>query len=33
VTTRIVNAVIDLEFARRPADVRTCDDIIITDAG
>ena len=30
--TRIVNAVIDRELARRPAGVRTCDDIIITDA-
>jgi hypothetical protein len=30
--TRIVNAVIDLELAHRPAGVRTCDDIIITDA-
>jgi hypothetical protein len=30
--TRIVNAVIDLELARRPAGVRTCDDIIVTDA-
>ena len=32
VPTRIVNAVIDLELARRPAGVRTCDDIIITEA-
>jgi hypothetical protein len=29
---RIVNAVIDLELARRPTGVRTCDDIIVTDA-
>ena len=32
VPTRIVNAVIDLELARRPAGVRTCDDIIVIDA-
>jgi hypothetical protein len=32
VPTRIVNAVIDLELARRPAGVRACDDIIIADA-
>jgi hypothetical protein len=32
VPTRIVNAVIDLELARRPAGVRACDDIIVTEA-
>jgi hypothetical protein len=28
VPTRIVNAVIDLKHARRPAGVRACDDIV-----